>query len=89
MFGETDPKIFENSYGVLRVCKYLGKPETRVIDAKWITDIVAMVPFKHIQKEVNYVEGKLYFAVERMCAASIKRTPQAEDNGVDEESQDI
>lgn len=88
MFGETDPQIFKESYSALHVCKYLGGPGTQVIDAKWITDVVAMIPFKHTQREVNYMEGKLYFAVERMSAASIRRTPDAEDNDVDEETEE-
>jgi hypothetical protein len=73
MFGNTDPQILKDSYATLHVCTYLGRPGTRIIDAKWITNVVAMVPFKHIQREINYFEGKRYFAVERMSAASIGR----------------
>jgi hypothetical protein len=85
MFGDTDPRIFKESYSTLHVCKYLGGNGTQVIDAKWIMDVVAMVPFKNIQKERGYTEGKQYFAVEKMSVALIGRS----DSGGDTDDIDI
>jgi hypothetical protein len=57
----------------LHICKYLGRNGTWVIVMKWMMDIVRMVLFKYVQKETNYVEGKHYFAVEKMSAVLIGR----------------
>lgn len=73
MFAEPDPCAFKDSHGTLHVCKYLGRNGTRVIDAKWITDVVGMVPFKYVQRQKDYVEDKQYFAVEKMSAVLIGR----------------
>jgi hypothetical protein len=71
MFSEADPKMFAESHETLHVCKYLGQNGVRVIDAKWITSVVGMVPFKSVRGEMGYAEGKLYFAVEKMSAVLI------------------
>lgn len=71
MFADADHQIFEESYGTLHVCKYLGGNGIQVIDAKWITDVVGMVPFQYVPGEETYAEGKQYFAVEKMSAVLI------------------
>jgi hypothetical protein len=73
MFAEADPQILEESYGTLHVCKYIGGNNVQIIDAKWITDVVGMVPFQHIRGEETYTEGKQYFAVEKMSAVLIRK----------------
>ena len=73
MFADADPHVLKESYGTLHLCRYLGTNGILVVDAKWITDIVGMVPFKYTQGETNYSEGKQYFAVEKMSAASIRK----------------
>ena len=72
MFSDADPHVLEESYGTLHLCTYLGTKGIRIVDVKWITDVVGMVPFKYTKQETNYSEGKQYFAVEKMGAASIR-----------------
>jgi hypothetical protein len=48
-----------------------GANGIRIIDVKWITEVIRMVPFKYAQGETNYLEGKQYFAVEKMSAMLI------------------
>ena len=71
MFADSDSDVFKESYGTLHLCKYLGMNHIRIVDVKWITDVVGMVPFKYTQGETNYSEGKQYFAVEKMSAVLI------------------
>ena len=71
MFADADPNVLDELYGTLHLCTYLGTNGIRIVDAKWITDVVGMVPFKYTQQETNYSEGKQYFAVEKLSAGSI------------------
>lgn len=71
MFADADPRMLEESYGMLHLCTYLGTKGVQVVDVKWITDIVRMVPFKYTQGETNYSEGKQYFAVEKMSGVLV------------------
>ena len=63
--------MLKESYGTLCLCTYLGTNGIWVIDAKWIKDVIRMVPFNYTQGETNYSEGNQYFAVEKMSAALI------------------
>jgi hypothetical protein len=71
MFADADPHVLKESYGTLHLCMYLGTNGIQTIDAKWITDVIWMVPFKYTQGETNYSEGKQYFAVEKMSTVLI------------------
>jgi len=73
MFAEADPHVLKESYGTLHLCRYLGANGIRIIDAKWITDVVGMVPFKYTKQETNYSDGKQYFAVEKLSTGSIQK----------------
>jgi hypothetical protein len=79
IFSDADQEVFAESYGTLHICKYLGRNGIRIIDAKWITDVVGMVPFKFVCGEMGYAEGKQYFAVEKMSAVLIGRSDGDED----------
>lgn len=83
MFADADPHVLKESYGTLHLCRYLGANSILVVDAKWITDVVGMVPFEYTPGETNYSEGKQYFAVEKMSAALIRKGNT--DNPDDEE----
>jgi len=48
-FSDPDPHVLEVSYRTLRLCTYLGVNGIRIIDAKWIMDVIGMVPFKDTQ----------------------------------------
>lgn len=73
MFSDADPDVLKNSYGTLHRCKYLGADGIQIIDAKWIMAVVGMVPFKYAQEDRNYLEGKQYFAVEKMSGILIPK----------------
>jgi len=49
MFSDPDPHVLEVSYRTLCLCTYLGVNGIRIIDAKWIMDVIGMVPFKDTQ----------------------------------------
>lgn len=84
MFADADPRALKDSYGTLHMCRYLGGDGTQIIDTKWITDVVGMVPFKYVRRETNYTEGEQYFVVEKMTAAMIGRTwSESSDDGDD------
>ena len=72
-FSDPDSYVLEESYGTLCLCKYLSANGIRIVDAKWITDVVGMVPFKYTQQETNFLEGKEYFAVEKMSTVFIQK----------------
>jgi hypothetical protein len=82
-FADADPHVFKESYGTLQLCTYLGANGIQIIDAKWITEVIGMVPFKYAQGETNYSEGKQYFAVEKMSAILIGKDDT--DNSDEEE----
>ena len=84
MFTDADPGVFKESYGTLHLCKYLGVNGIRIIDAKWITAVVGMVPFRYTHGERNYLEGKQYFAVEKMSSVLIPKHDM-DDSDSDEE----
>ena len=71
MFAQADPHAVKDSYGILHLCTYLGMNGIQIVDAKWITEVVGMVPFKYTHGETNYSKGKQYFAVEKMSAVLI------------------
>lgn len=73
MFADADPQVLKESYETLHLCKYLGANGIRIVDAKWITDVVGMVPFRYTQGETNYSDGKQYFAVEKMGTVLFRR----------------
>ena len=73
MFADPDPHVLEELYGMLHLCTYLSKNGIWIVDAKWITDVVGMVPFKYTQQGTNYLEGKQYFVVEKLSAMLIRK----------------
>ena len=73
MFADADPLVLKESYGTLQLCTYLSANGICIVDAKWITDVVGMVPFNHTQGETIYLEGRQYFAVEKMSAVLVQK----------------
>ena len=73
MFTDTDPDVLKDSYGTLHLCKYPGANGIAIIDAKWITSVVGMVPFTYTRGQRDYLEGKQYFAVEKMSGVLIPK----------------
>jgi hypothetical protein len=73
MFSKADSGVLNESYGTLHLCRYLGANGIRIIDAKWITEVVGMVPFEYSHGETNYLEGTQYFAVEKMSSVMVEK----------------
>jgi hypothetical protein len=71
IFADADPNVLEESYRTLHLCTYLSTNGIWIVDAKWIIDVIRMVPFKYTQQETNYSEGKQYFMVEKLSAGLI------------------
>jgi hypothetical protein len=65
MYSEPDEDLLQASYTTLKVCKFLKEDGLRVIDAKWISDVVGMVPFTQRPAEEQLDEEE-YFVVEKM-----------------------
>jgi hypothetical protein len=80
MFTDADPDVFKESYGTLHLCKYPGVNSIWIIDAKWITAVVGMVPLKYTHGERNYLESKQYFVVEKMSGILIPKHNTDEDS---------
>lgn len=64
-YSEPDRGLFESSSGALAVSKYQGEDRLRVINAKSIQSVVAMVPYPHGGLGV----GNWHFLVEKMGLA--------------------
>ena len=91
-FSDPDSYVLEESYGTLRLCKYLSANGIQIVDAKWITDVVRMVPFKYTQQETNFLEGKCWelttlWVVRLDNSAELKVTDPKEQQGDVEEEE--
>lgn len=65
-FSLPDPDLLKESYGTLHVCGFPDKEGVVVVDAKTLTDVVGMVPFRrHTQERRDWNQGE-YFPVEKM-----------------------
>ena len=45
IYSPPDPQILEETYSTTRVCRHLGDDGVRIVDVKWICEVVAMIPF--------------------------------------------
>jgi hypothetical protein len=62
-YSQANVNILEKSYQMASVHKYLGDSGIDIIDAKWIAEVVDMVPFRHSEVEGSCSE---YFLVGKM-----------------------
>ncbi|KAL0573146.1 hypothetical protein V5O48_008812 [Marasmius crinis-equi] len=63
MYSPPDPDLLEYSFGTLSVCTFLGNEDIQIIDAKWIQEVVGMVPFHRNPDEDDTDE---FFVVRRL-----------------------
>ncbi|KAJ8092384.1 hypothetical protein PM082_023839 [Marasmius tenuissimus] len=63
LFLHADQEVFDCSLDVLHVCR--EGEEVMVVDAKWITEVIAMVLFRHPEVSWNKCKTDEYFAVEK------------------------
>ena len=84
MYSTPDAFLLQESSGTLWVCKYLGNTALRVVDAKCIESVVAMVPWddedNEDEEDKQYTEGDEFFVVEKL---GLEMASMA---GVDEEA---
>jgi hypothetical protein len=45
MYSPPDPQILEDTYSTTKVCRLLGDDGVKIVDVKWIREVVAMIPF--------------------------------------------
>ena len=77
LFGLPDPKILEESYGTLQVCRIPGEEGAVVVDAKGITDVIEMVPFNRPVQERGDSNQQECFPIKKISLTSTQIT---EDN---------
>jgi hypothetical protein len=66
-YGPPDPGLLEESYNTLWVCQY-GEGGLHVVNAKQLLSVVAMVPFKPPEidiEEIGHDKKYYYFVVEK------------------------
>ncbi|KAJ7575210.1 hypothetical protein C8J56DRAFT_801872 [Mycena floridula] len=68
LYGPDDQALKQLSYGVLRVCEYHGNAGLMVIDAKSITEVVAMVPFD--RRDQNAEDMTEFFVLDKASLGS-------------------
>jgi hypothetical protein len=73
-FALPDPDLLKESYGTLRVCRFPGEEGVVVVDAKSLTDVVGMVPFRRHAQERGDLNQREYFPIEKMSLTSIQIT---------------
>ncbi|KAK1215025.1 hypothetical protein PQX77_022375 [Marasmius sp. AFHP31] len=64
LFSPPDEEVLDKSLRVLHVCRKQGT--LTVVDAKWITEVIAMVPFRPPTVAWNEGETDQYFVVEKI-----------------------
>lgn len=64
-FSEADAELLRDSSGAVVVSQYMGEDGLKVINAKTILSVVAMVPYPH----THLGPGIWYFLVEKMGLA--------------------
>ena len=80
LFSAPDPEILEISLKTLMVCR--AGNEVMVVDAKWIKEVIAMVPFRRTGMAWDsLVSVDEYFMVERTFSNAVDNS----DDDVDSE----
>ncbi|EEB87566.1 hypothetical protein MPER_15041 [Moniliophthora perniciosa FA553] len=77
MYTEPDTDILSESVQQLRVCRYLGNAGICIIDAKWITEVVGMVPFKGFGRRVDPTE---FYSMEKLRCPTVHDVENEEDD---------
>jgi hypothetical protein len=54
MYSPPDPQILEETYSTTKVCTHLGDDGVKIVDVKWIHEVVAMIPFTRRGRDSEY-----------------------------------
>lgn len=76
VFSEPDKDLLQKSSGALTVCRYEGSRSLKIIDAKCIKSVVAMVPFWHTTSDKSR-----YFLIEKFGLEIFHMAGAQEDPG--------
>ncbi|TBU29096.1 hypothetical protein BD311DRAFT_661884, partial [Dichomitus squalens] len=93
LFTPPDPAIVRDTYGALLACRYQGDASRKVIDAKHIKALVAMLPLPPRREEAKdpraaELYANRFFVVERLgfdsCLIGREEDPAREEDSDDE-----
>jgi hypothetical protein len=70
IFSLPDPRLLDESYGTLHVCRFPGEEGVVVVDAKSLTDVVGMVPFSRPVQERDDMNQGEFFPIEKISLTS-------------------
>ncbi|KAH9966148.1 hypothetical protein BJV74DRAFT_785757, partial [Russula compacta] len=65
LYSQANSGIFEESYQTNSIHTYLGNKGIHIIDAKWITEVVDMIPLKHGRTDKYFVLEKISLVASR------------------------
>jgi len=73
MYSTPDPQIREDTYNTVNVCTHLGQGGIRIIDAKWICEVIAMIPFMSNSDACEDGNVSRYYLLEDMSLGRVER----------------
>ena len=80
IFSLPDPRLLNESYGTLHVCRFPGEEGVVVVDAKSLTDVVGMVPFSRPLQERGDLNLAEFFPVEKISLTSVHQIMEDNDD---------
>ena len=79
LFAPPNPDLLRDSFETLWVCRFPGDEGIVVVDARCITDVVGMVPFRR-PGEAGNTAAEEFIAVEKITLMHFQTTLVANDN---------
>ena len=70
IFSLPDPRLLNESYGTLHICRFPGEEGVVVVDAKSLMDVVGMVPFNWPVQERGDLNRGEFFPIEKISLTS-------------------
>ncbi|KAG7089248.1 hypothetical protein E1B28_010947 [Marasmius oreades] len=82
-YSNPDPDIQEESLGMLNVCT--KEEDVQIIDAKWIVEVVGMIPFRRPEIPWNDEEDTSeYFVLEKLYSNVVRHDTEDEQDSENE-----
>ena len=79
MYSPPDPRILEDTYSTTKVCTHLGDDGVRIVDVKWIHEVVAMIPFTCTGRRSDISE---YYVLEDMYVGGNEPCSDTDDESI-------
>ncbi len=73
MYSIPDSEICKDTYNTTNICTYLGDDGIRIINAKWICKVIAMILFMQHSNAQGVGMGSQYFLLEDMSLGRVER----------------